>query len=1614
MVLTSLDGRYVQVNRRFADMLGYTPEEMKGMPIDQVVPPEDREGVKAQRLRLIGGEVLSGERRFLRKDGRVIWVRRTISPARDPGGNTLYYVSVAEDITATKQREEHYRAMFQNAAVGITRVDLNGVLVDVNQKFCDMLGYTQEELAGKEIRDITHPDDFGQGSRFRAQLAHGQARSASGEKRFVRKDGAVIWARRTMSTVSDEAGNPRYVISVVEDITERKELERRFELTFNHAAVGMTLTGLDGRLMQVNQKYADMLGYARDELRGMASETLTHADDVAETVRTRDQLIEGRVDSATGEKRLNRKDRSVIWVRRSVSVARGAGGEPLYFITVVDDITDRKEAAERYRSTFEHAPVGIMHTSIEGDRILHANSKLCEMLGYTSEEIVSLNTDQFIHPTHVGVDQPRYREQMLHGEVDTFSSERLYRRKDGSDLWVDRTVSLARDSAGKPLYFIRIIEDISGRKRAQEAVASERALLRTIIDTVPDYIYVKDGEGRFQLANKAWLKERGHADEEIAGKTVFEVFSPPELAQRMAAQDAAIVRGGEPMLDREQLVNIKSADGKHARAQWTSITKVPMRDASGNIIGTVGISRDITEQKLTARRRDMEHAVTRVLSESESLDTGMTRILQTICEGFEWASGAYWQWDEAAELLRCVENWHIDAEGLEEFAAASRHGTNEAVPWRGGTPPGGSAGGLIRAVWQSGAPVWFPDIEQRPDFRRADAAAKANLHCAFGFPILAGGLPLGIMEFYGQDIKEPDEALLQIVRAIGSQIGQFIQKKGAEQALRLSEERHRDQFEASPLPMWVWDDQTLEFLAVNQAAVAHYGYSRSEFLRMTVRDIWVADEGLRYDEQIRDRSQENLLNLARRHRTKDGRIIDVEATARRFVREGRHVWLTLVNDVSVRLRAERALQESEEQFRQLANNIPQVFWITDVRQKETLYLSPATETLLGWPLQEIRDNPRVLVKTLHHEDRSRVYAARKTATAGGYDETYRIVRPDGSIRWVHDRAFPVRDPAGAVYRIAGIAEDITERKLAEERLLHLAHYDVLTSLPNRVLFYDRLRQALAQAKRNEWVVGVMLIDVDRFKNVNDTLGHAVGDQLLQQVSERLTKSVRSGDTVGRLGGDEFAVVLSNLASAQDGSLVAQKIMASFKEPFRLAAGGDIYVTASIGITLYPNDSTEQDALIKNADAAMYRAKESGRNAYRFYTPEMNARAQELLSMENSMRRALAREEFLLHYQPKVSVVSGEIVGLEALLRWRHPERGLVSPGEFMPVLEETGLIVPVGEWVIGAVCEQIALWQKAGIEVKPVAVNLSARQFADRELGTTIKRIIEENGIDAQLVDFEITESSVMTNTEDSTRVLEFLGQLGVGLSIDDFGTGYSSLGYLKRFPLDALKIDRSFVRDITTSTDDATITRAVISMAHSLGLKVIAEGVETEEQLTFLAEHGCDEFQGYLFSRPLPADDCGKLLREKRGLVRVAQTAGSSAPIVLLVDDDGNALTLLKHALAKDSYRILTACNAHEGLELLGKYSVDLVISDQNMPGIPGVEFLRRVGTLFPNTTRMMTSALSAASIAGSLPGVDDAFRFLPKDMSEEELRAGVREALQRKVVRRPGSRDPGPGTGN
>ena len=457
--------------------------------------------------------------------------------------------------------------------------------------------------------------------------------------------------------------------------------------------------------------------------------------------------------------------------------------------------------------------------------------------------------------------------------------------------------------------------------------------------------------------------------------------------------------------------------------------------------------------------------------------------------------------------------------------------------------------------------------------------------------------------------------------------------------------------------------------------------------------------------------------------------------------------------------------------------------------------------------------------------------------------------------------------ADFVQSIANTLAAAIERNKAEDRLSHLAQFDVLTGLPNRGLYLDRLGHSLVEAERDRRPVGVLFVDIDRFKCINDTFGHATGDALLVEVARRLQSAVRTGDTVGRLGGDEFAVALAHLACADDAALVAQKMVSALAEVFRLDAH-EVYVSASIGIAIHPSDGRGPDELLQNADTAMYRAKEAGRNAYQFYLAEMNERVLVRMRIESQLRGALARGEFLLHYQPKLQLSSGRICGLEALLRWQPPGRSLIPPGEFIAILEDTGLIVAVGEWVLATVCQQIAGWQAEGLSVLPVAVNVSARQFGQKNLTAMISDLLNTHQVDPALLEIELTESSLMGDSAAAVQTLRELKACGMRISVDDFGTGYSSLAYLKRFRLDALKIDREFIRDVTTDADAAAIVLAILSLAGSLKLKVVAEGVETEAQLAFLHSHGCDEIQGYLFSRPLPADEVKRLLAQPGCLV--------------------------------------------------------------------------------------------------------------------------------------------------
>ncbi len=765
--------------------------------------------------------------------------------------------------------------------------------------------------------------------------------------------------------------------------------------------------------------------------------------------------------------------------------------------------------------------------------------------------------------------------------------------------------SLATTSSRAVALADRITSDL----RASEArLAEAQRMTQQLIEVLPNPIYFKGTDGRYLGVNKAWERYFGLSRDSFVGKTVHELYpNDPEIGTKLHAMDQLLwERPGTQVYETA----IRTPDGVHHDAIYGKAT---FMRADGSVAGLIGTITDITERKQVERRHAMEHAVTQVLATADTLHEAAPRIIQTICETLGWACGAYWQWDEDAQVLRCSRSWHIDAEEVATFIAAAGATVDEAPAWQGEAPkqPGEKSGGLVRRIWADREPVWFSDVARVEGFRRGPDAAKAGLQCAFGFPVMAGRQPMGVMEFFSRKIEQPDQVLLQVVRAIGSQIGQF-----------------------------------------------------------------------------------------------------------------------------------------------------------------------------------------------------------------------------------------------------------AVRKQAEERVLHLAHFDELTGLPNRNMFNQRLSHALARARRAGEPLAVLFIDLDRFKNINDTLGHEAGDRVLKDISRRLAGCLREADTISRLGGDEFVVLIEGASRPADVVEVAQKLLAEVARPVLLEAQ-EFHLTASIGISTCPGDSSDLQSLMKNADIAMYRAKEQGKNNFQFYSSQINVHTLERVALESDLRHALDRNELLLHYQPKIDIGSNRIVGMEALVRWQQPERGLIAPAQFIPLAEETGLIVPIGEWVLRSACLQNKVWQDLGLPRMRMAVNLSPRQFGHASLLKDVARLLQETGLEPSWLEFEITESMVMRDPEHAVTLLRGLKEMGIRLSIDDFGTGYSSLGYLKRFPLDSVKIDRSFIRDLPGDGDDAAITQAIIAMAHSLRLTVIAEGVETREQLNFLRSHGCDEMQGYYYSKPLPQDQLQRLLKE-------------------------------------------------------------------------------------------------------------------------------------------------------
>jgi diguanylate cyclase (GGDEF)-like protein/PAS domain S-box-containing protein len=713
-------------------------------------------------------------------------------------------------------------------------------------------------------------------------------------------------------------------------------------------------------------------------------------------------------------------------------------------------------------------------------------------------------------------------------------------------------------------------------------------------------------------------------------------------------------------------------------------------------------------------------------------------------------------------------------------------------------------------------------------------------------------------------------ALVDLPASYGGRgvVGSFVDVTAeveARHALEKSEQRFRDLTELSA--DWYWE-QDAEYRFVDMSTGAQsMGIPPGQFIgkrrwdfpwtNMTPED-WAAHRA-----QL-DR-REPFRNLELRRRDEKGNILVISVTGKAvFDAQGRFTGYRGVGrNITERKRTKRSLREIAERFRSLTELSSDWYWEMDAGLRFT-YVSEGIRKVRGVSPESLIGKRRWDSDRVGGDEDMARHRATLEAHLPFRDFVLARADAEGRVTYVSHSGRPIFDGEGVFTGYRGVARDITDHMRAEEDLARMAHYDTLTGLPNRALLQGRLTRAMSRADRGRTLLAVLFLDLDQFKEINDSLGHAVGDAVLKETALRLESSLRATDTVARLGGDEFTILLEDVRSTEEISRIAEKLLRAIAERADVA-GHELHLSTSIGVTVYPLDSHDADMLLRNADLAMYHAKQEGRNNVQFFSRDMSERTEKRVDMLSRLRGAIARGELQLHYQPQVDVRSGGIIGVEALLRWNDPERGQVPPMSFIPLAEDTGLIVEIGEWVLREACGQAKAWLDAGLGPLTVAVNLSPRQFRQKNLVSMVAAIVAETGLPPQLLELEITESTVMHRTEEAVAGLRALHELGVQISLDDFGTGYSSLAYLHRFPVHSLKVDQSFVRDIKSDRDDAAIVSTVISLARQLNLKALAEGVETEAQLAFLRVRGCDSFQGYLFCRPQSAADIEALLRHHR-----------------------------------------------------------------------------------------------------------------------------------------------------
>lgn len=1141
----------------------------------------------------------------------------------------------------------------------------------------------------------------------------------------------------------------------------------------------------------------------------------------------------------------------------------------------------------------------------------------CEAItGYSAQELLSgengISYTQITHPEDLPAVLEIIRQRVNAGQPYEVEYRLLTRQ--GEEKWVWEKGSAMLDGEGQVVGLEGFITDITPLKQSEAALRtieqtlrSREAFLQLVLDSIPQPVFWKDRHSRFLGCNRAFAAVMGiSAPQAIVGKTDADLsaLSPEDVAYYQAC-DQLVMDRNQP--DLRSLEPQRYANGQR---RWIDCSRLPMHNDAGEVIGLLAIFADITDQVLAHQALKTREAYLSTISALQRqllswrwdwADPNLMEVFATLGK----ISGAsrvycYELFQGEADALWLRQRFEWSAPGIPGTINIPAYQVMPVLP--------------LFETWYhqlaQGQAINLTQDQFSEMQYQALALPPSQVKSLLLLPLMIQGQLQGVMGFSqcvtAQVWGQAEVDLLQVVTA---DIALALERQQAEAALREAEAKYRSMFENAVEGIFQSNPEG-QYLTANPMLAQLYGYDSVEELMARLTNI---DHQLYVDPQRRQDFIEamattgSVIGFESEVYRKDGQVIWISESARAiYDAQGQIIgYEGTVEDVTERKRGETELLRRDQLLQGVAQASHRLLAATQLDA-----VIPEVLAILG----EAANTDRAYIYDHHPQSQTGAMAmsmryewtrpgiAPTITQAHWQDQAYETL---GVQRWYE--AFLANQPVGGLVRhfpsqeqellsrddilsilmvpifidqdlwgyigfdacrsewewstsdesilvaVAASLGGLLKRQQTEQEMYYQAYHDTLTGLPNRTFFNQHLPEALDHARNSDQMLAVVFLDLDRFKTINDTLSHAVGDLLLQQVTQRIAKSLRAGDIVSRWGGDEFTLILPNITSPEDCAKVAQRIAQQLTEPF-LLNGHELYITTSIGIALYPHDGQEMSVLLQNADAAMYRAKEQGRNTYQFYTQSLSTEVSQRLQLESYLHHALARQELLLHYQPQVDLATGQVIQMEALLRWHHPKLGLVSPPAFIPLAEETGLILPIGEWVLRTACAQAVTWQRqVGCPIR-MAVNLSARQLQDPNLVSLVAAILKETGIPPQDLELEITETVAMTDVQSSIRRLLSLQHLGVRISMDDFGTGYSCLSYLKHIPLNGLKIDRAFVKDLPNTAADQAMVQAITAMAQGLGISVVAEGVETLEQMTYLRQYHCFAMQGYLLGKPLPA----------------------------------------------------------------------------------------------------------------------------------------------------------------